>query len=97
MNDSINTTPLTPAEQIVARINELQAALAANAPNYQGLLHTIHQALIKDQEAVHLLTEEQIGVICAGLTKNKNVVIATAVAKSKTPSKKLAGIGLDDL
>lgn len=98
---SVIPTPLNNVEQIAERINTLQESLKAGSPVYESLLHTIHVALHKDEELVHLLTEEQIGVIVSGLAKKKNIVIAEPVTKSggsRTPSgKKLKDLTLDDL
>ena len=92
-------TPLSAAEQIVGRINELQVALQQSLPSYESLLHQIHVGLAKDPDVVHLLTEEQIGAICVGLSKKKNVTIALA-SKSKSTTvggKKLKDISISDL
>lgn len=95
------STPLTNCEQIVERIVELQKALSTNLPGYESMLHTIHVALQKDEECVVLLTPEQVGVLCAGLSKKKGIVIAVNTVKSaakKTASgKKLSEVTLDDL
>lgn len=92
-------TPLPAADQVVNRINELQTALQQSLPSYESLLHQIHVGLAKDPDVVHLLTEEQIGTICAGLSKKKNITIALA-SKSKTTTvggKKLKDIDVSDL
>lgn len=80
----IQPTPLPQAAQILQKLEELKLALQTAAPTYESLLHQIHQALSKDDEMVHLLTEEQIGVLCAGLSKKKGIVIAASSAKGKT-------------
>lgn len=100
MNDSqaVTPTPLPSASIIADKIAELQVALAAGAPQYESLLHTIHVALHKDDELVHLLTEEQVGVICAGLGKKKSIVIAASTAKTKiSGGRSLKDVTLDDL
>lgn len=92
--------PLTQAEQIKGKIAELQQQLSAALPGYESLLHTIHRALLADEELTHLLSEEEIGVICQGLQKKTGIVITTAAIKGKTNAaggKKLSGISLDDL
>lgn len=96
---SIASTPLTGAEQIVDRINSLQQSLQQNLPNYESLLHTIHVALSKDEECAILLTPEQVGILCAGLSKKKNIVIATSskAASKTTAGKSLKDTTLDDL
>lgn len=95
MNTQTQPTPLDNSQQVVDRINMLQETLRANAPAYESLLHTIHVQLAKDPDVVHLLKDEQIGIIVEGLSKKKNVVIATSAAKSKKGS--LKNIGLDQL
>lgn len=92
--------PLTNFEQISHRISTLQEALQKAAPGYEKLLQEIHTNLAKDEELTFMLTEEQVGVICAGLTKKKGVVIAEAGKKSGTIDggrKKLRDVTLDDL
>lgn len=94
----ITPTPLPQALIILDKIQELQVSLQTAAPNYESLLHTIHVALHKDEELTHLLTEEQVGIICAALAKKKGVIIAETAAKSKTSSgKSLKNITLDEL
>jgi hypothetical protein len=89
----MSPTPLTAADQIIAKIADLQQQLQVNAPGYESLLHQIHVALHKDEELVHLLTPEQVGTIVAGLSKKKNVVISAAIAKKST-NKKLSTLTL---
>lgn len=89
-----NPAPLSAADQIVARISKLQEMLQVQSPGYESLLHEIHVTLFKDQALTHLLTEEQIGVIVAGLSKKKNIVIAAGMSKAK---KKAADISVDDI
>lgn len=97
---SLNTTvtALSNLEQVQNKIEQLKQMLAANAPGYESMLHTIHVALHQDESLSHLLKEEEIGVIIAGLSKKKNIVIATSTAKSKTiKGKSLKDITLDDI
>lgn len=90
--------PLSNAEQIKSRIADLQKALQTQSPGYESLLHTIHVATQKDEAIMHLLTEDEVGVLVAGLAKKKNIIIATSAAKSKTTSgKSLKNIDADDL
>lgn len=90
--------PLSEIEQISSKIADLQLMLQTAAPGYEGLLHQIHVALIKDDALVHLLSEEQIGTICVGLAKKKNLVIADAETKSKGRAAKTAsGKALKDI
>lgn len=93
------SAPLTGAEQVSQKISELQVSLQQQLPNYESQLHIIHTMLGKNEELVHLLTEEQIGTVVAGLTKKKAVVFAEEKKTSgKTASgKKLKDISVDDL
>lgn len=88
-----------PNEQIHARIAELQASLQQQLPGYKDMLHTIHRALQNDPETVHLLTDEEIGIICAGLAKRTDTVIATSAGtKNKLANgKNIKEFELDDI
>jgi hypothetical protein len=93
--DSTVVTSLSNSDQIKSRIADLQIALQERLPGYESLLHTIHRNLATDPETVHLLSDEEIGVICAGLSKRTGTFISAIEAK-KT-SKNLKGIKVDDL
>lgn len=94
-------TPLTAADQVLQKIDDLQAALQQQLPNYESLLHFIHVELHKNEDVVHLLTPEQVGIVVAGLSKKKNVVIAQSASKAssaRTPQgKKIKDLTLGDL
>lgn len=93
------SAPLPNADQLLSKIGELKSSLELATPGYESLLFEIHQRLAKDEELVHLLKEEDIGIILAGLSKKKNVVIAApAKSKSTTSSgKKLKDVTLGDI
>lgn len=91
-----NAAPLSNADVIIGKINELQNSLRNNLPNYESLLHVIHVALNKDEECAILLTPEQKGTICAALSKKKGVFIATSTVKS-SGAKTAAGKPLKDV
>lgn len=67
---------------------ELQQALDERVPGFVNILREIHTKLKKDPATVTLLTDEEIGVIVAGLERHTNVTIV-APAAVKT-AKKLA-------
>lgn len=90
-----SSVSLSGIERLQVKINDLQSQLQVNAPGYAGLLHEIHRALAEDESLVHLLKEEEIGVIIAGLSKRKSIVIADAI-KNKVTSKQLSKLGADD-
>lgn len=94
-SDSTVTIPLANSDIIKGRIAELLTLLQQNAPGYESLLHTIHRNLAIDPDTVHLLTEEEIGIICSGLQKRTGVAIAKEeVSKMKRKGGKVT---LDDL
>lgn len=94
------TVSLPNASSLSDKIQELEAKLREAAPGYESLLYTIHKILSADEQLVHILKEEEIGVIVAGLAKKKNIVIATGGSSSSSggPKKKsLKSMTLDDL
>lgn len=89
-------TALTGAEQLKNRISELQEQLQTGTPGYEGLLHVIHSSLSKDEELVHFLSEDEIGIIVSGLTKNKNMILVAEAVKKRTTKKELSTLGVGD-
>lgn len=81
--------------EVKEAIASLQNSLLSQHPEMPILLRKIHQQLKADPDIVTLLTEEEIGVIVNGLSKQTNTVIATSISKSKTKS--IKSIGLSDL
>lgn len=96
-NKTIQPTAFTAFDLISQRISDLQSALSSASPGYENHLIIIHKALQKDEECVHLLTEEQIGVIVAGLSKKKNIVINEAIVKKTRSSKSASKLTVEDL
>ena len=82
---------------IIDRINALQKALAAGLPNYESILYQVHRQLAEDDSLVHILTEEQIGVIVSGLSRKKNVLLVKQEIKKVSSNKKLGQTTVDDL
>jgi hypothetical protein len=87
--------------EFLQKLSDLEEKLRAAAPGYEQLLYIIHKQLSSDEQLLHLLTDEQIGVIVAGLTKRKNIILADigkkATANTKIGGKKLKDFTLDDL
>ena len=90
------TANLPEASLLIEKIEELKEKLQNAAPGYEGLLYTIHKQLAADEQLVHILTEDQIGIIVAGLSKKKNIIIASAVS-AKTTKASLKNVSLGDL
>ena len=91
------TVSLPSASSLSSKIEELEAKLREGAPGYESLLYTIHKILSADEQLVHILKEEEIGVIVAGLAKKKNIVIATTSTGSGSGKKSLKNMTLEDL
>lgn len=80
MNTS-SPSPPSSTDLVLSRLSTLQEELEKNIPSYKDSLRTIHNILRQDEDLVHVLSEEQIGVIIAALSKHKGVVIATSSIK----------------
>lgn len=89
--------PLTQNEQLLEKIATLQEQLEKKLPGYKDTLQAIHSNLRQNEDLVHILKPEDIGVIVAGLSKHKNVVIAASLAKAKTPKEGKKQVSLEDI
>lgn len=95
-NNPINPiNPQLPFE-LQESIADLQSKLLSAHPEMPVLLRKIHQNLKANPDCVTLLSEEQIGVIVNGLSKQTQTTIATSVSTGKK-GKSLKSIGVDDL
>jgi len=94
--------PLTSLEQLQEKISRMQSMMIADNPNFETLLREIHITLHKNEDLVHMISEEEIGKIVSGLAKKERVVIAEAMSKSKQGKTSkgdvaLKNLSLDDL
>lgn len=78
------------------QIASLQEALLSAHPTMPILLREIHKTLKADPEVVTLLSEEEIGVVVNGLSKQTQTTIATSLATGKK-GKSIKSIGISDL
>lgn len=85
------------ATQVKEQIAQLQQALVSANPGMPTMLRTIHSALRNDPDTVTLLTDDEVGILVAGLMKQSNATIAAGAVKKKSTSAALKNIGLDDL
>jgi len=90
------------AFELQEKIATLQAHLLESHPQIPVLLRTIHTQLRADPEIVTLLTEDEIGIIVAGLSVQTKVAIATVAPKAASSAtaalkKKLSGPNSIDL
>lgn len=75
---------------------ELQQQLENNVPGFANKLRDIHVKLRNDPNIVTLLTDEEIGVIVAGLEKHTNVqIVAPAAIKASKRAAKTPVTALD--
>jgi hypothetical protein len=74
-------------QQCLARLQLLEDALIARDPMMKTHLLEIHKQMITYEELVHLLTDEQIGIIMAAQQNHTNTVLvgsaSTAAGKKK--------------
>lgn len=90
---SISSTPIVvDGDELHKRIETLKESLLANDPQMPTLLAQIHQNLIKYPDLVHLLKEEEIGLIVKGLERHTQITI---LAEVKTSAKKLKNVDAD--
>jgi len=89
-------TSLSNLDTIKHKIAELQQLLQTQAPGYDVMLYNIHSALSKDESVVHLLSDEEIGTICAALSKKKGIILVEEKVKA-SGGKKPKFTSLEDL
>jgi len=70
------------AFEIQEKLASLEAALQESTPGISTLLRDIHVNLKKDPDVVTLLSEEECGILVAGLKKQTATEIATSALKS---------------
>jgi len=101
MSESTTVAQLPGSASFLQKLGELEEKIRDRAPGYESLLYTIHKQLASDEQLVHMLSDEQIGVVVAALTRRKNIVLAEAgkkVTKNTTiGGKKLKDFTLEDL
>ena len=86
------------ADQIREKIALLQESLLAQHPRIPALLQEIHANLRSSPDVCTLLDENEISVIVSGLERQANIKLADlAISKTKTSTKSLKGLTLDDL
>lgn len=81
---------MTPSEptspehgKVLERLQSLEDALIAQDPMMKVHLAEIHKHLIQYEELVHLLTEDQIGILMAGQQSHTNTVLVGSASTGK--------------
>lgn len=85
------------AFELKEKVAQLEQALLNSHPQLPVLLRTIHTTLRNDPDNVTILSEEEVGVIVAGLKKQTMTEITTSTVKAASNTKKLKNITLDQL
>lgn len=88
---------MTPAEQTVNNILDLEQKLLAKHPEIPKLLATIHRQLKTDPEVVTILTPEQIKIVVSGLQHHTKVQLIAKVMGDGTKKKSLKSTSIDDI
>lgn len=84
-------------DRIKSRISDLQTSLNKALPDYAMILQVIHKNLSEDDSLVHLLTEEEIGIIIRGLARKKNIMLVESAVKKNSKSKMDSKVNIADL
>lgn len=86
-------------DAVVERIDLMEDALKNLQPNFPMILRDIHNKLKDQPELVHMLSDEQIYKIIAGLEKHTGIEVKQAAAKSEKTkeNKRLKSVSADDI
>lgn len=86
---------MTPHEQVELKISQLREQLLADSPQLPTILSQIKMMLVKNEEVVTLLSEDQIAEVVNAAKHVSRIKLIEATVKSKT--KKLKETELSDL
>lgn len=95
MSDNSNDVELEQAK-FQTRIKHLEILMEKSLPGYEQLLREIHRQLAADENLLHILKDEEIGVIISGLAQRKNIIIATTAQKAAAKKSSKAPKSLED-
>lgn len=95
----MNPTDLSPElrlaqSKVLERLGKVEEALKGNDPLISIHCESIHAALREHEELVHLLSDEQIGKLMAGMQKYKAIQLVKEASSTKGRGKKVTA---DDL
>ena len=93
----IQTLAPTSTHPLAMEMMELREALEKNVPGFANKLREIHVKLRNDPATVTLLSDEEIGVIVAGLEKHTNVQIIAPTAIKAAKSSRKTPVSASDL
>lgn len=99
-SDKVSEVPTpvpTSTHPLAMEMMELREALDKNVPGFANKLREIHVKLRNDPATVTLLSDEEIGVIVAGLEKHTNVQIIAPTAIKAAKSSRKTPVSASDL
>lgn len=70
---------------VLARLEEVEKRLQTSDPLLGTHLDAIRNSLLKHEELVHMLTDQQISIYMAGMQKHINVQLVEEASRSKSP------------
>lgn len=80
------------------KLGELEDKLNEQVPGFAFLLKEIHQSLSNDPNVVTIMSEDEIGIVVAGLSRHMDVTITPAKSGSgRSKSGRTQPISADDL
>lgn len=88
---------MTPVEQTVANILELEQRILSKHPQMPQLLSIIHRQLKQDPEIVTLLEPQHIATIVSGLQAHTKTTLIAKVMNDGTKKKSLRATTEDDI
>lgn len=75
----------------------LEQQLNENIPGFATALRDIHRAMVQDVNIVTVMTNEEIGVVLAGLRRHMAVEVVAPKAKAKSATARLKHVSEDDI
>jgi hypothetical protein len=82
------TTDVSFAEMdVLTRLNSIESKLKEVDPQLGEHMKHIHKTLLAHEELVHILSDEKISVLMAGMQKYKNIQLVEATSKARAPRK----------
>lgn len=79
---------------VLERLSLVEERLKEADPMLGQHMTEIHKTLLANEELVHILTDQQIHVLMAGMQKYKSIQLVEAAAKK--PAKRGGKVDIDD-
>lgn len=82
---------LTPEQQLIQEIHDMEELLLADSPLYPQALAKIHHEIKNNPQLISCLGDEEIGKILSGLKKYTNTEISATKKKKKKATPRVSG------